>query len=84
MKFNLKNRPFISIIDIISTPISESTFNKIKEYIDINEAWFEGFEKELRERLTQLEQGKRKTDNAVVIASRLSLTYMIKEILGES
>jgi len=40
--------------------------------------------KELRERLTQLEQGKRKTDNAVVIASRLSLTYMIKEILGES
>ena len=40
--------------------------------------------KELRERLTQLEQGKRKTDNSVVIASRLSLTYLIKEILGES
>ena len=40
--------------------------------------------KELRERLTQLEQGKRKTDNSVVIAFRLSLTYLIKEILGES
>lgn len=75
MKFNLKNRPFISIFDIISTPISESTFNKIKEYIDINEAWFEGFEKELREKWKKLD-----------CESDLELgqSMIIREILGES
>ena len=73
MKFNLKNRPFISIIDIISTPISESTFNKIKEYIDINEAWFEGFEKELREIL-----------DSEIEHEHPWVARFIKEILGES
>ena len=50
MTYNLKNRPFISIFDIINTPISESTFNKIKEYRDIVEAWFEKFEEQEREK----------------------------------
>jgi len=76
MKFNLKNRPAFTRRRYPKGTCAPD----IEEMLD----WFEGFEKELRERLTQLEQGKRKTDNAVVIASRLSLTYLIKEILGES
>jgi len=78
MRFNLKNRPKASQI------LETMTKNQLMDYIEEMWEWFEGFEKELRERLTRLEQGKRKTDNAVVIASRLSLTYLIKEILGES
>jgi len=77
IKYTLKNRPRKSSI----TKGFKSDMECFVEYV---EEWFEGFEKELRERLTQLEQGKRKTDNSVVIASRLSLTYLIKEILGES
>jgi len=76
MKFNLKNRPAFTRRRYPKGTCAPD----IEEMLD----WFEGFEKELRERLTKLEQGKRKTDNAVVIASRLSLMYMIKEILGES
>jgi len=84
MKFNLKNRPKCD--DYAGQyVIYEKDGRKYKGYCHKDmEKWFRGFEKELRERLTQLEQGKRKTDNAVVIASRLSLTYLIKEILGES
>jgi len=59
-------KPEVVLLDDVS--------KMLEDYIVISK-------RELRERLTRLEQGKRKTDNAVVIASRLSLTYLIKEIL---
>jgi len=83
----LKNRPFISIFDIISTPISESTFNKIKEYIDTIEAWFEGLQQELKDILKEEVYGDqvyyRICDSCVMRNLECEALQKLKEILGE-
>ena len=64
MKFNLKNRPKFEELEY-----SALTWGKVKETIE----WFEGFEKELREKLRHYEfEGQ-----------NWELQEILKEILGE-
>jgi len=80
MKFNLKNRPKRKI------PIVEGNawFNVSTEVYDSDEVdeWFEGFEKELRERLEKLQNVKGRR-SAVCRAHEAGEIETIKEILGE-
>ena len=69
MKFNLKNRPKASQI------LETMTKNQLMDYIEEMWKWFEGFEKELREKWEKLD-----------CESDLELgqSMIIREILGES
>lgn len=70
MKFNLKNRPGKMLGDFI---LSKS-----------QEKWFEGFEKELREKLDNIPNYRETTiQDSLVNALNDQSKKVIKEILGE-
>jgi len=72
MKFNLKNRPKFEELEY-----SALTWEKVKETIE----WFEGFEKELREKLSALEKIRRRYGSEIwEIPAKIEL---LKEILGD-
>ena len=79
MKFNLKNRPKFEELEY-----SALTWGKVKETIE----WFEGFEKELREKLAKAEQEKKRLkveepENRVAWNFWDDYARAIKEILGD-
>ena len=69
MKFNLKNRPHIDQEEEGLIYISANYKKKL-------DAWFEGFEKELREKLESLEDKWYDEEGALSVD-------LIEEILGE-
>lgn len=76
MKFNLKNRPkLLKEIGEIEGKTDEDNFN-IGRCYGIVDRWFEGFEKELRFFLSNIE------DSDAV--SHKAQTVILKEILGET
>ena len=70
MKYNLKNRP--------------KEEGDITDYIRATQEWFEGFEKELRERLDQvIEDKKRLFKSEIGQWMCIGVRDTIKEVLGE-
>jgi len=66
MKYNLKSRkPFPN----------EKLTSPIEQVIEYYEEWFQGFEKELREKLAELEKSNRVCSSDLIM--------LIEEILGE-
>lgn len=71
MKFNLKNRP---------KPPSEIAIVTGREPYDYAEKWFEGFEKQLREKLEGIQFVLKDSPRAPWF---LGVQDMVKEILGD-
>ena len=86
MKFNLKNRPktvdemgayVLNAKEIMENPLS------VYRFLDKIEAWFEGFEKEIRRKLTEEKEKWLKAThpwNEIIHYYRIKL---LSEILGE-
>ena len=74
MKFNLKNRPKFEELEY-----SALTWEKVKETIE----WFEGFEKELREKLSALEKINERRKYGSEIWEIPAKIELLKEILGD-
>lgn len=69
MKFNLKNRPRLE------------EFSTDLEYEETTIIWFEGFEKELRNRMKDAELMK--APKGIIPTTENGIWVIIKEILGE-
>ena len=78
MRFNLKNRPNLHAVSFERAEI---------ETISVYEAWFEGFEKELRMKLRNAEKQMKSWQKGSPMWFETAYQhgyFVIKEILGES
>jgi len=85
LKFNLKTRPkakqaIPSGVVIVS---HDETVEAVLKLIDKYEEWFEGFEKELREKLERVRELYKECIDIEKEWSLLDLMKLLEEILGE-